>query len=77
MCYPLHDCRGSHTGDCFAAGSASNANIIALMRVAKFLFSLFWAGGSMFAADLTDQYKSVADRLIDVALADNDGYACG
>lgn len=29
----------------------------------------------MVAADLTDQYKSVADRLIDAALADNDGYA--
>lgn len=29
----------------------------------------------MFAADLTDQYKSVADRLIDAALVDNDGYA--
>jgi len=29
----------------------------------------------MSAADLTDQYKSVADKLIDAALADNDGYA--
>jgi hypothetical protein len=28
----------------------------------------------MFGADLADQYKSVADRLIDAALADNDGY---
>ena len=29
----------------------------------------------MFAGDLTDQYKSAADRLIDAALADNEGYA--
>jgi hypothetical protein len=29
----------------------------------------------MLAADLTDQYKSIADRLIDAALADHDGYA--
>ena len=29
----------------------------------------------MSAADLSGQYKSVADRLIDAALADNDGYA--
>ena len=29
----------------------------------------------MSAADLTDQYRSVADKLIDAALADSDGYA--
>ena len=29
----------------------------------------------MFAADLTAQYKPVADQLIDAALMDNDGYA--
>jgi hypothetical protein len=45
------------------------------MRVSKFLCSLLLAGGAMSAADLTDQYRSVADRLIDAALADNDGYA--
>jgi len=28
-----------------------------------------------FAADLTDQYKPIADKIIDAALADNDGYA--
>jgi hypothetical protein len=44
------------------------------MRAAKYLLSFTLACGSMFAADLTDQYKSVADRLIDAALADNDGY---
>jgi hypothetical protein len=44
------------------------------MRVPKSFFSLALACGAMFAADLTDQYKSTADRLIDAALADNDGY---
>ncbi|HVO97358.1 MAG TPA: M20/M25/M40 family metallo-hydrolase [Bryobacteraceae bacterium] len=29
----------------------------------------------LFAADLTEQYKPVADKIIDAALADNDGYA--
>ncbi len=37
--------------------------------------TLTFACGGMFAADLTDQYKPLADRLIDAALADNDGYA--
>jgi hypothetical protein len=41
------------------------------MRILALLFSF----GAMFAADLADQYKPVADRLIDAALADNDGYA--
>jgi hypothetical protein len=45
------------------------------MRVSKLFCPLLLACGSMFAADLADQYKSVADRLIDAALADNDGYA--
>jgi hypothetical protein len=45
------------------------------MRVSKLCFSLIVACGATFAADLADQYKSVADRLIDAALADNDGYA--
>ena len=45
------------------------------MRVPKFLFSLALAGGATFAADLSGQYKPVADKLIDAALADNDGYA--
>jgi hypothetical protein len=30
--------------------------------------------GTLLAADLTDQYKSTADKLIDAALADRDGY---
>jgi len=41
------------------------------MRVLTVLFCLGVASG----ADLADQYKPVADRLIDAALADNDGYA--
>jgi hypothetical protein len=44
------------------------------MRVPKLLLSFAVACGAMFGADLADQYKSVADRLIDAALADNDGY---
>ena len=45
------------------------------MRVPQLLFSLGLAGGAMFAADLTAQYKPVADQLIDAALMDNNGYA--
>ena len=45
------------------------------MRVLTLFLSLSLACGAIFAADLGGQYKSVADRLIDAALADNDGYA--
>src|ERR1700688_2159857 len=45
------------------------------MRVTNLLVALSVACGTMLAADITEQYKSVADRLIDAALADNDGYA--
>jgi hypothetical protein len=45
------------------------------MRLSKLLLSLLMACGAMFAAELTDQYKAVADKLIDAALADNDGYS--
>jgi hypothetical protein len=45
------------------------------MRLSKLLLCSALACGAMFAADLTDQYKSIADRLIDAALADHDGYA--
>ncbi len=44
------------------------------MRVLKLVLSFGLVCGSIFAADLADQYKTVADRLIDAALADNDGY---
>src|SRR3984957_3443380 len=40
------------------------------------LLRIFVLGcGTLLAADLTDQYKSTADKLIDAALADRDGYA--
>ena len=40
------------------------------------LLRIFILGcGTLLAADLTDQYKSTADKLIDAALADRDGYA--
>jgi len=45
------------------------------MRLSKLLLCSALACGATFAADLTDQYKSIADRLIDAALADHDGYA--
>jgi Peptidase family M28 len=45
------------------------------MRVSKLCVSFVLAYGALFAADLTDQYKSAADRLIDAALADHEGYA--
>jgi hypothetical protein len=45
------------------------------MRLPKILFSLGLTCVPIFAADLTDQYKSTADRLIDAALTDRDGYA--
>lgn len=45
------------------------------MRVLKLVLSISLGCGASFAADLTEQYKSVADKLIDAALADNDGYS--
>jgi hypothetical protein len=45
------------------------------MRVSKFFLSCILVCVATFAADLTDQYKSAADKLIDAALADSDGYA--
>jgi hypothetical protein len=39
------------------------------------LLRIFILGcGTLLAADLSDQYKSTADKLIDAALADRDGY---
>ena len=40
----------------------------------SFVISFSVACGATFGADLHEQYKSVADRLIDAALADSDGY---
>src|ERR1700719_5339107 len=45
------------------------------MRLPKILFSFGLSCVHIFAADLTDQYKSPADKLIDAALTDRDGYA--
>jgi hypothetical protein len=44
------------------------------MRILRIL-AVSLAVASAFAQNLTDQYRSAADRLIDAALADNDGYA--
>lgn len=38
------------------------------------LATLFVLGVSCYAADLSDQYRAVADRLIDAALVDSEGY---
>ena len=39
------------------------------------ILALCLATGSACAQNLTDQYRATADRLIDAALADNEGYA--
>jgi hypothetical protein len=45
------------------------------MRILRILALCCFIAASGFAQDLTDQYRSAADRLIDAALADNDGYS--
>jgi hypothetical protein len=45
------------------------------LKLMRAVTGCFFLCGSLFAADLAEQYKSVADKLIDAALADNDGYA--
>jgi len=44
------------------------------MRILRIL-TLCLTAASAYAQNLTDQYRSAADRLIDAALADSDGYA--
>jgi carboxypeptidase Q len=47
------------------------------MRLATVAFSVCAAASACLAADtpnLTDQYRATADRLIDAALSDTDGY---
>src|SRR5271170_1779391 len=44
------------------------------MRILR-LLALCLTAASAFGQNLTDQYRAAADRLIDAALADNDGYA--
>ena len=44
-------------------------------RISALTLALVLAGGSSFGADLTEQYKSTADKLMDAALADTEGYS--
>src|SRR3954452_9021072 len=43
-------------------------------RFAAVTLALLLSGGTTFAADLTEQYRATADKLIDAALADTEGY---
>src|SRR4051794_31193771 len=45
-----------------------------MTRLSALALSLLIACGAMFAADLTEQYRATADKLIDAALADVEGY---
>jgi len=45
-----------------------------LRRILAFPLACLVAGGTSFAADLTGQYRATADKLIDAALADTEGY---
>jgi hypothetical protein len=45
-----------------------------MKRRVSFSLALLIAGGICFAADLTTQYRTTADKLIDAALADTEGY---
>src|SRR5437016_11170486 len=43
-------------------------------RVFSFSLAILVTGGTCVAADLTEQYRATADKLIDAALADTEGY---
>jgi hypothetical protein len=43
-------------------------------RILSVSLALLVSGGSCFGADLAEQYKATADKLIDAALADTEGY---
>lgn len=45
-----------------------------IRRVSALPLILLMAGGTVFAADLTEKYRATADKLIDAALADTEGY---
>jgi hypothetical protein len=45
-----------------------------IRRVSAISLALLAAGGISFGADLTEQYRPTADKLIDAALADTEGY---
>src|SRR3954466_233664 len=45
-----------------------------IRRILAFPLAFLVAGGTSFGADLTTQYRATADKLIDAALADTEGY---
>ena len=45
-----------------------------IRRIPALSLAFLVAGGAAFAADLTEQYRATADKLIDAALADTEGY---
>jgi carboxypeptidase Q len=45
-----------------------------IRRISALSLAFLVAGGAGFAADLTEQYRATADKLIDAALADTEGY---
>ncbi|HEY1493238.1 MAG TPA: peptidase M28 family protein, partial [Candidatus Solibacter sp.] len=45
-----------------------------ISRASAFSLCLLLAAGRLPAADLAEQYHSTADKLIDAALADTEGY---
>jgi hypothetical protein len=46
-----------------------------IQRILSLSLVLIVAGGPCFGADLTEQYKTTADQLIDAALADTEGFS--
>src|SRR5262249_3864488 len=50
--------------------------IVACMirRILSLSMAVLVAAGAFFGADLADQYRATADKLIDAALADTEGY---
>lgn len=55
------------------AGFPSRRRNAAALRATALSLALL-VGGAAFAADLTEQYRATADKLIDAALADTEGY---
>ena len=56
------------------AGLLRRRREAALRRASAISLAVLLAGGASFAADLTEQYRTTADKLIDAALADTEGY---
>src|SRR4051812_12105922 len=57
-------------------GSCYFRAIVSLMisRIPALSLGILMACGGALAADLTEHYQSTADKLIDAALADTEGY---